>query len=252
MISNRTQNIKDSVFYRPEFFHNDPEILLVFQKVERMCGAIFLVTRLIEDSQLIKRTVQESAILSFRECTLLVAEAEITSQKLKNLSLSLTVLYAYLDSAFWSGLLSQMNSSVIQKEIHSTVNLIGRLDEKYKNSTNPTNSFLALLEKNSLAVSAGSAASAYGIKDGQKDTNKIIKDTIKDNVVDVVKDSNNGERVAKIRALLKDFKPRSVKDIAALFPEVSEKTIQREINKLIGQGAMKRIGDRRWSTYILV
>ena len=175
-----------------------------------------------------------------------MANPTITTQKLKDVSLSLTVLYAYLDNAFWSGLLSQMNSSVIQKEIRASVNLISQLDQKYRNTTNPQNSFLTLLEKNPASLVPPVVI---------KDTNVPIKDAIKDNLKDIIKDTtkdNNQERVSKIKGLLRDFKPRNVKDIASLFPEVSEKTIQREINRLIGQGIIKRIGDRRWSTYILV
>jgi len=201
MTAEKNQNIKDNVFYNLSFFHNDEEILFLYQKIERISGAIFLVTRLIEDSTIIKRTIQEAAIVSFKDCASLVSSPDITTEKLKKVSLDLSALYAYLDSAFWSGLLSHMNSSVIQKEIHTTVNLISRLDEKYKNASNPKNSFLSLLETRVSVVESGTSVkdSTVTVKDTQKD---IIKDIKKDTKI---KDAINEDRVAKIKALMRDL-----------------------------------------------
>lgn len=41
----------------------------------------------------------------------------------------------------------------------------------------------------------------------------------------------------------------SIKDICAIVPDCSEKTVQRELTALIGEGLIKREGERRWSIY---
>lgn len=43
----------------------------------------------------------------------------------------------------------------------------------------------------------------------------------------------------------------SIKDIAARIKGCSEKTIQRELNALLYDGIIERIGEKRWSRYIL-
>lgn len=43
----------------------------------------------------------------------------------------------------------------------------------------------------------------------------------------------------------------SIKDIAARIKGCSEKTIQRELNALLYDGVIERIGEKRWSRYIL-
>ena len=43
----------------------------------------------------------------------------------------------------------------------------------------------------------------------------------------------------------------SIKDIAGILPEVSSKTVQRELADLVQNGVLKREGDRRWSRYAL-
>ncbi len=255
MTAEKNQPVKDNVFYNLAFFHNDQDILILYQKVERICGAIFLVTRFIDESHIIKRTLQESAIMSLRACTEFIIGLEVSTQKLKSVSAHLIAIYSHLDNAFWSGVLSQMNTSVIQKEIHPTIALAAKIDERYKNNSNPKNSFLALLDKTILPNSATESLKDIDTSKGHiKDT---VKDIVKDNVAikDTVKKSHNSlgnqDRTDKIKSILRDFKQRNIKDIASLFPGVSEKTIQREINYLISQGVIKRIGKRRWSTYIL-
>jgi DNA-binding HxlR family transcriptional regulator len=43
----------------------------------------------------------------------------------------------------------------------------------------------------------------------------------------------------------------SINDIAKKVIGCSTKTLQRELNNLVQEGKIKRIGDKRWSKYIL-
>lgn len=257
--------IRDSVFYNSSFFHNDQDLIELYKKIERICGAVFLVTSFTGDTNIIKKTIQETALLSFKSCSNLVLGTNINSQRLKEVYVNLTILYAHLDSAFWSGVLSQMNTSIIQKEIQNIIALVSKLDSKYKDQSNPKNSFLTLVEKTIPSATGENAFSQNipktedyikdNIKDNTKETTKDIKDNIKDkNKGHTIKSPlsiNHKDRTDKIKFILRDFKQRTIKDISSLFPDVSEKTIQREINRLIDEGIVKRIGDRRWSSYTL-
>ena len=52
-----------------------------------------------------------------------------------------------------------------------------------------------------------------------------------------------------ILAVLKEKGPSDIKDISGIIREVSEKTIQRELQSLIDLGKVKKTGERRWTTY---
>lgn len=57
------------------------------------------------------------------------------------------------------------------------------------------------------------------------------------------------DRAERIKTVL-DAKPQAtIKDIAEVITDVSEKTIQRELNSLIEKGQVVREGERRWSRY---
>jgi hypothetical protein len=57
-------------------------------------------------------------------------------------------------------------------------------------------------------------------------------------------------RMDKILVFLKENQSSSIKDIAVVVRNCSEKTIQRELAILIQEGLVKKVGERRWSVYI--
>ena len=58
-------------------------------------------------------------------------------------------------------------------------------------------------------------------------------------------------RRTRIQKLIKDNREVTIKDISTYFPELSEKTIQRELVALVEEGVLKKFGERRWSRYAL-
>lgn len=95
-----------------------------------------------------------------------------------------------------------------------------------------------------------------------KETSSIQKVKINDTVIQ----SNRGQvtdisipnkkdekkaRRGRVLEHLSKIELRSIKDISKFFTDCSEKTIQRELNDLVDEKIIVRVGDRRWSTYKL-
>ncbi len=57
------------------------------------------------------------------------------------------------------------------------------------------------------------------------------------------------DRAERIKTVLEAKPQATIKDIAEIITDVSEKTIQRELNSLIEKGQVRREGERRWSKY---
>ncbi len=66
------------------------------------------------------------------------------------------------------------------------------------------------------------------------------------------KSQNKGQsdRMSLILDLVRNKKSLSIKEIASVIRDCSEKTIQRELNVLIERGLIRREGERRWSVYL--
>jgi DNA-binding transcriptional ArsR family regulator len=60
------------------------------------------------------------------------------------------------------------------------------------------------------------------------------------------------DRAERIKTVLEAKPHATIKDIAEIITDVSEKTIQRELNSLIEKGQVAREGERRWSRYSVV
>jgi DeoR/GlpR family transcriptional regulator of sugar metabolism len=57
------------------------------------------------------------------------------------------------------------------------------------------------------------------------------------------------DRAERIKTVLEAKPHATIKDISEIITDVSEKTIQRELNSLIEKGQVQREGERRWSRY---
>jgi hypothetical protein len=66
------------------------------------------------------------------------------------------------------------------------------------------------------------------------------------------KEDKNTSRRDRISMVLSEKKDTTIKEILSVFPDISEKTLQRELNDMVEQGLLRRIGERRWSRYELV
>jgi hypothetical protein len=63
-------------------------------------------------------------------------------------------------------------------------------------------------------------------------------------------DKGQSDRMSLILELVRKRRSLSIKEIAAVIKDCSEKTIQRELNILIERGLIRREGERRWSVYV--
>jgi predicted transcriptional regulator len=75
---------------------------------------------------------------------------------------------------------------------------------------------------------------------------KDIKDSNKSHEQ---KDKKQSDRMSLILDFVRKNNGVSIKEIAAVVTDCSEKTIQRELGNLIEQGLIERRGERRWSIY---
>ncbi len=65
------------------------------------------------------------------------------------------------------------------------------------------------------------------------------------------KSTVTNDRKTRITKALKNKRSLTIAEIKTEFPDVSFKTIQRDLQSLIDEGIIERIGERRWSAYHL-
>lgn len=167
----------------------------------------------------------------------------------------------------------ESRTDTVLSESFFGTSLMGRQrtsDEILRTATNGAN------ENSSTESSQGHSIGHHKGHDIIKDTVKDIKmsdrkteqknDVPKNNIKQVLPQHSIQQKIAssisnkisnvqiearhtRILKLIKDKRDISIKDIIEHFPEISEKTIQRDLVAFTESGVLKKAGDRRWSRY---
>ncbi len=213
----------------------ESDFILISKKTEKLASAVYLITGLFSDSEPMKWTLRKkvSELLSFILTYKNIRQSEFPLF-VQGVKTRVHEVISLMDVGVLGGLLSQMNFSIIEKEFSNLVNLISN----YKHKTDSTNGVIP--------------ASFFDSTNLNLSTPEYRGFSVKDTVS--IKDNNafkSNNRQSIILGLLKKKKDLSIKDIATIIKDVSEKTIQRELVSLIEAGVITKTGERRWSKYSL-
>ncbi len=213
----------------------ESEFLLISKKTEKLASAVYLITGLFSDSEPMKWTLRKkvSDLLSFIVTFKNIRQSEVPTFVIATKT-RIGEVVSLMEVGVLGGLVSKMNFTILEKEFGNLIELLS--NTKNKNDVS-----------NSLIPTSFFDVPHYAVAPVEYHRN-VIKDTSTLKDIGVFK-SNNRQGI--ILGLLKKKKELSIKDIAEIIKDVSEKTIQRELVSLIEAGVITKTGERRWSKYSL-
>jgi len=242
----------------------DNQVNIINKKIENIVSAVFLITNLVSNDEIIKTKIRQTALDCLSDSNKMTWLQDVTLVVLQEIAGKVTHMSSLLDIAFWSGLISHMNVSILQKEIEKVKTQLMSVISRYKNKYYINSSFFIteedLISAHKSNLSKGQKGhhlnslnkgqdKGHGIKDTSKvNDNVLYNKTLSRKVIN--EDYKKGRRDA-ILALLREKSNLTVKDFGSVIKEYSEKTIQRELQALVQEGIIRRQGERRWSTYSL-
>jgi len=258
------------------FFIKDKNFLSITKKTERLVSAFYLLTDLFPDQEPLKWTL--------RQCSLnIVPEALALNTNFNRENISSYIanshilkLHSFLETAHMSGLISNMNFSLLQNEIFKLIGMetdYSRHDDsKDKNlsenyfSDDYKGQFRSEVELKKVPYEGlvqEKIASSFDKKINKRQnlSERVQLPVIQDFQATIAARANidnsgeskkkKNERQIKIIDLIKNKKTVSIKDISDNIKGCSEKTIQRELIAMVKSGVLKKEGERRWSRYSL-
>ena len=261
-----------------DVFKNNPQLLFLHKKTERLTAALYMVTNLLPEKEPLRWSLRRqgvglvSAVLSFISAPRNQRESEERQART-----FLLKILALLEVSRHAGIFSDMNISVLKQECEALAVLFD--ESAYKNQddrarteeatlfpkdffhiaasdTGVTSGENALRERNGAKKEPVVLGYQYGSRDFSGAPEEIVKDIskkIKDNIythTNTTSDKNRDRRNS-VLALLKKKSPISVKDVVRVVSGCGEKTIQRELSAMVDEGILKKSGKRRWTTYSL-
>lgn len=192
-------------------------------KGQKISAALYLVTNHLSDNDPIKA--------GLRRCA--VALLESSTDRPEKVQLIINLLQA----AALAHIVSEQNVTILIQEITRYV----------QGSTHPKGVFGTLFdglpEENSTISSKTKQFSSVSYM-----TDRSTADSKSHSSILEIKN----KRQNQILTFINMRKSAGIKDIAALFPDVSEKTIQRELGVLVESGKITKRGSKRWSLYMTV
>jgi hypothetical protein len=177
---------------------------------------------------------------------------------------------ALLELAFISGLLSEMNFTILKREYASLRDAIeikkashesrtdSILGETFFGSTfhatEPAQRDISSKGQNNSSMSFTMSNKNQNVREEEKKPLQQKTTSFVSRILPKVSVHNSANidreaRRTRIIKLVKDNREVMVKDITIHFPDLSEKTLQRELLALVETGVLKKTGERRWSRY---
>lgn len=231
-------------------FEKDIKRVYIYKKAERLAKAIHLITPAFRHSPSLYDRVNRVSVALVDAAILPPASAKDA------LSRELLALSSVLSIARSSGVLSAMNADLIGREAHLLLEEVAGYEE-------PRVSLPESMTLAELAKAAGPSMSVPRTSQSTEAENvrpvarPISKGQDKGHIKDseqkpsVPREPKRNDRREAILSTLRAKGPSYIKDISTAIRDVSEKTIQRELQTLVADGVVSRSGERRWTTYQL-
>ncbi len=223
-------------------FEKDIRRVYIYKKAERIAKAIQMVSPAFKDSKALRERIQKIAVD-------IVDASMLTPMAAKDvLARELLTLGSMLRMARAAGLLSAMNADIIMREANNLIQEVSSYeDPKVALDDMPS---LATLARSAPSRTETAPQSPGPIRRAQPSVMISAYKGQEAKGHNGDKKDKNGRRDA-IVSILKSKGPSYIKDLSILIREVSEKTIQRELQALVQEGRVSRTGERRWTTYAL-
>lgn len=230
-------------------FIKDGEFKFVFKKTEKIVTAVYLVSDFFNDNEPLKWSLRKVGNSLIKE---MVSFNEGSNLNMKLLLLELETVF---NLAYNSGYVSPMNYEILSEEINKLSIIMDSMGNK---TSVPENNLLSTEDFN-VSESFNSIKDIDKGHDSYKrhtnvfdKTNNLRDYTKPDTKVSYKANTHKKTNSDRRERILEEIKKKgevSVKDIARVVTDCSEKTLQRELLSMVDDGVLEKKGERRWSRY---
>lgn len=228
-------------------FEKDIRRVYIYKKSERLAKAIHLVAPAFRNAPALRDRLDRVAV------GLINAAIQAPAAAREDLSRELLALSSVLSIARSGGLLSSMNAELIAREAHNLLQEVAVYEE-------PRLFLEDVPSLAELAKEASSQSQAHALRSPDRapiaprregDIAPSLKGQTQGHIKDITAPVKNDSRREAILSILRTKGPSYIKDVSTVIRDVSEKTIQRELQALVAEGLLTKSGERRWTTYSL-
>ena len=209
----------------------------VFKKTEKVVSVVFYISGKVNKTN--QSTVLDDVLTAAREAHSAVLDSlemrlHVAEDGLRRVAHTMISLESKLKIAESAGLFAPEIMNVFVNEIDSILRNINRF-------LKATSAF------DDVNYGLGSFWSEQVPAERPERSEPVVRNT----VAATTAKPGLSDRKERITAILRTGDPVTIKDISEVIKDCSEKTIQRELNAMIENNEVERIGEKRWSRYTL-
>jgi len=238
-MNNKDNSINDRSFQK--LLNNDNYYRHIFKKTEKIISVVFYILNNVDIDKKSETTISNIASKAHfaHENALRSLEVKLVSSKevLEQFAQSLVGLDSTLRIAAASGFVAPDALSVVSNEIDTVLRGL----RTYIQTNNGAEDLLFSNSYPSMYTGEVAQPSVRPVR--RKEESVSPAGPLKPAV------ASANDRRERIKTILEAKKEATIKDISEIITDVSEKTIQRELNAMIEENIVKRQGERRWSKY---
>lgn len=235
-MNQRDTTINDSSFKK--LLHNDNYYRHIFKKTEKIISVVFYILNNTQSDKktdtLISNIASKAHFAHENALRTLEAREAASKEVLEQFAQALVGLESTLRVASVAGVIAHDVLQVMVSEIDTVLRSLKTYLQEGQIG-------------NELSFGEGEA-NAFGVQ-AQSVPLRPARRSIQSPEPRQSKAADANDRKGRIKTILEAKGEATIKDIAEIITDVSEKTIQRELNAMIDEGVVKRQGERRWSKY---
>lgn len=208
--------------------------IFVVRKSERLASALYVITGFMPSEEPIRTRLR---ICALEVITHSASPYELQGSGAERFESRCTEIVSILQTAHYSGLISEMNAKLISEEYVSLAAFVRANTAR-------------ISERGHLIAKSSVMGQNPGSSNVRQRGVGLLKDRAKFN--DSSPDGKRTTLDGRKELILKVFDKKesvSIKDVVSFIPGVGEKTIQRDILSLVASGVLTKSGSRRWTTY---
>lgn len=244
-------------------------------RLKKLSAAIYVVTDLIKEGEPLKHSIRQKSISLITDIFSLRSNNTIHISQKTALKISLDEITTLLELAGFVKLVSEMNARFLIEEYRKLTNIFSETNDisisisdtsipqeevikmdaaiqDFKRTELPLRNMSFKIDSDKKAPPQSNTNADQNVSEKSLQKQYYLESLNKPKVlVKKKKQEEKNDRKQNILGLFIKGTQITIKDISSKISGYSEKTIQRELNALVDLGKITRIGEKRWSKYLL-
>lgn len=256
-MSNGHEASNSSLSTENTFENKDNVMSFISKKGGQIGTAIYFVTEHIDFGDPMRQELRKAVLHLSISVSKFTPDYRNTTQ-FSDASVNIKVLVNLLQIAIGSGLISSMNGEILVTEVNKIKSSIDKLSVKtfldYGVKSDAESADLKSVFGEKSETPEKSFFDANTAQSATTENDKVQASSVFRPKTTPTGDKDLAMRHIRRESIIRLLKQRGIvglNDIKAIIPNLSDKTLQRELMSLIDEGVIVRKGEKRWARYSL-